>query len=91
MSERQQASQPALSFAGGDEGAEDLSDVPCAFTPVTTSTWTVLLAARTLTTSASAYDDRVGAGRLGDGCERLGILASEAVGHLERSGTLSAS
>jgi len=55
-SEREQASQPALSLAGGDPGAKDLSGGPSAFTPVTTSTWTltVLPASRTLTTRASA-------------------------------------
>jgi len=73
--ERAPASEPAgRILAGSDRDAEDLSGGPSAFTPVTTSTWTfaVLPASRTLTTRASAQHDRVGAGRLGDGCERLG-------------------
>jgi len=91
--ERAPASEPAgRILAGGDRDAEDLSDVPSAFTPVTTSTWTltVLPASRTLTTRASAQHDRVGAAVWGTGAKGL-HLRIEAVGHRARSGTSSAS
>ena len=70
--ERAPASEPAgRILAGGDLDAEDLSGGPSAFTPVTTSTWTltVLPASRTLTTKASAQHDRVGAAVWGTGAK----------------------